>query len=403
MKTDVFQAVKISKNVYWVGVIDWNITDFHGYATNRGTTYNAYLILAEKITLVDTVKASFRDEMMSRISSVIDPKDISVIISNHSEMDHSGCLPEVIEMVQPEHVYASKMGLKTLTSHFHSDCNITVVEDGSSISLGDMDVTFYETRMLHWPDSMFTYLPDEGILFSQDAFGMHLASFERFADEIDSYILEHEAAKYYANILLPYSSFVLRLLDRVGKLDLILKMVAPDHGPVWRKSEDIQRIIGLYAQWAEQKPTCKAVIVYDTMWNATEKMACAIADGLANNDIHVKVMSLHSYHRSDVATEMLGAGALIVGSPTLNKNMFPTVADIMVYLKGLKPVNLIGAAFGSYGWGGEAVKHLDTILDEMKVERIEESIRVEYVPGEEALRRCFDLGKLIAEKLKQVC
>ncbi|MFC1608160.1 FprA family A-type flavoprotein [Candidatus Latescibacterota bacterium] len=397
-----FKARKITDTVYWVGAIDWNITDFHGYATKRGTTYNAFLILADDITLVDTVKEQFKDEMMARIASLVDPEDISVIISNHIELDHSGSLPSVIAKVKPERVYASKMGIKAIKGHFHDDFSITAIEDGGSVSLGNMDVSFIETRMLHWPDSMFTYLPGEGILFSQDAFGMHLASNELFADEIDNSILEYEAAKYFANILLPYSHLILRLLDRVAQLGIDISMIAPDHGPIWRTPDDIGKVKGWYVNWAEQKPSKRAVIVYDTMWNSTDTMARAIGEGLSDNGINVKVMSMHSSHRSDVATEMLDAGALIVGSPTLNSNMFPTVADVMVYLRGLRPKNLIGVAFGSYGWGGEAIKQIEGILEEMKVERVAETVKVQYVPVEDDLNRCFELGKQIAGKLQNL-
>jgi len=400
---EAFQAVKITDRVYWVGAVDWNIKDFHGYATSRGTTYNAFLVLADKITLIDTVKASFRDEMMTRIASVIDPGDISVIISNHAEMDHSGCLPETIERVDPEHVYASKMGVRALQSHFNRDCRLTGVADGSTVSLGDMKLSFYETRMLHWPDSMFTWLHEEGVLFSQDAFGMHLASTERFTDEIEPYILEREAGKYFANILLPYARLIPRLADRLGKLGLDIRIMAPDHGPVYRREKDIAWIVDMFLKWAEQKPSRNAVIVYDTMWGSTDTMACAIAEGLRSGGCESKVMSLDSYHRSDVATEMLDAGALIAGSPTLNNNIFPTVADVMVYLKGLKPKNLVGAAFGSYGWSGEAINQLETLLDEMNVERVADSLKTEYVPEKDDLLRCFELGKTIAGKLKEMC
>jgi len=254
----VFKAARVTDHVYWVGAIDWSIRDFHGYLTSRGSTYNAYLILADKITLVDTVKRPFREEMLSRIASVIDPGDITYVISNHSEMDHSGCLPEVIQAVKPEKVFASVMGANALAEHFHLDREIVAVKDGESISLGNMNVSFVETRMLHWPDSMFTYLAEDGVLFSQDAFSMHLASSERFDDEISDDILDYEAARYFANILLPLSSAVVKLLEKVGGLDITMRIVATDHGPIWRK--DVDRIVELYSRWAAQKPTKKAVV-----------------------------------------------------------------------------------------------------------------------------------------------
>jgi flavorubredoxin len=248
---------------------------------------------------------------------------------------------------------------------------------------------------------MFTYLAEEQVLFSQDAFGMHLASTERFDDEMDDEILEYEAAKYFANILLPYCSFVTRLLDKMGKLNLPIKMVAPDHGPIWRKN--IKRVFEFYSTWASQKRANKAVIIYDTMWESTALMARVISDGLASAGTSAKVMRLDSSHRSDVATEILDAGALVVGSPTLNNTIFPTLGDVLTYLKGLKPRNLIGAVFGSYGWSGEAVKQIEQTLREMEVDLVADGLNVRYVPDEDALAKCFSLGVLVAEKLKERC
>ncbi|HUN54729.1 MAG TPA: FprA family A-type flavoprotein [Smithella sp.] len=394
---DIYSAVKVTDNVYWVGAIDWTIRDFHGYTTPHGSTYNAYLVMADKITLIDTVKAPFKDEMLSRIKSVVDPSKIKYIISNHSEMDHSGCLPEVIDFIKPEKVFASAVGVKTLKELFHDQHEIIPVKDGEALSLGNMELTFMETRMIHWPDSMFTYLAKDELLFSQDAFGMHLATLERFADEIPAATLEYEAATYYANIVLPYSPIVLKALDKVAASGLKIKIIAPDHGPIWRK--DIGRIIELYTKWALQKPTAKAVVVYATMWHSTEKMAGAISEALAQAGVRVKLFSMNETHRSEVVYEVLDAGALIVGSPTLNNNILPQMADVMTYLKGLKPVNLIGAAFGSYGWSGESVKHLDAMLKEMKVEIVAEPISVKNVPGSDVLEKCHEMGKTIAAQL----
>ena len=276
---NVYSAVKISDHVYWVGAIDWTIRDFHGYKTPQGSTYNAYLVVADKITLIDTVKAPFKDEMLARIKSVVDPSQIKYIISNHSEMDHSGCLAEVIDLIKPEKVFASPLGIKTLQDIFHDEHEITAVKEGESLSLGNMELNFMETRMIHWPDSMFSYLAQDQVLFSQDAFGMHLASLERFADEISAATLEYEAATYYANIVLPYSPIVLKALEKVTAKGWEIKIFAPDHGPVWRK--DLGRIIELYQKWAAQKPAAKAVVVYATMWHSTEKMARAISEALA--------------------------------------------------------------------------------------------------------------------------
>jgi flavorubredoxin len=256
----IYRAVPVTEDVWWVGAIDWNVRDFHGYKTQRGSTYNAYLIMADRITLIDTVKAPFREEMMARIASVVDPARVDYIVSNHSEPDHSGALPETMAEIRPEKVFASATGVKTLREHFGFSGELSAVADGERLSLGNRTLTFMETRMLHWPDSMFAYLNEEELLFSQDAFGMHLASLERFDDEIDPALLEYEAATYYANILLPYSPLVLKLLEKVTAAGLDFRTIAPDHGPIWRK--DIAGILARYGKWAAQKPTAKAVVVY---------------------------------------------------------------------------------------------------------------------------------------------
>ena len=392
-----FLPIKLSEHVWWVGAIDWTIRDFHGYTTKRGSTYNAYLIMADKITLVDTVKAPFKEELLARISALVDPKRIDYIVSNHSEMDHSGCLNDVIQVTRPEKVFASVMGCKALKEHFKIDAELTPVKDGDELSLGNLTLAFTETRMLHWPDSMFSYLKEEKLLFSQDAFGMHLATSERFIDEVPGPVVDYEAATYYANILLPYSPLILNLLDKVAKSGLPIDIIAPDHGPVWRK--DLGRIVSLYRKWAEQKPANKAVVLYQTMWHSTEMMARAIEEGLREGGTDVKMMTIGPFHRSDVAYELLDAGALVAGSSTLNNNMLPAMADVLTYLKGLKPKNKIGAAFGSYGWSGESAGHVQEYLSAMKVDLVSEPLRAMYVPGEADLKRCFDLGRAISAKL----
>ena len=397
--TDVYSAIKVSDHVYWVGAIDWSIRDFHGYTTPHGSTYNAYLVMADKVTLIDTVKAPFMEEMLARIASVVDPSKIDYIVSNHSEQDHSGCLLQVIDLVKPEKVFASTMGVKTLKDIFHANYDIQPVKDGEKLSLGNMDLQFMETRMIHWPDSMFSYLEKDGVLFSQDAFGMHLATFERFADELPKDQLEYEAATYYANIVLPYSPVVLKALEKVAATGWAITAFAPDHGPVWRR--DLNVIVDLYKKWASQKPTDKVVVVYATMWHSTEMMAKAIAEAMAAAGLRVRLLSMNDVHRSEVVYEVLEAGALIVGSPTLNNNMLPQMADVMTYLKGLKPANLIGAAFGSFGWSGESVKDLEALLKEMKVEIVTEPVSVKHVPGNDALEKCAQMGKMIAAELKR--
>jgi len=394
---NVFKAVRITDRVWWVGAIDWNIRDFHGYTTKRGSTYNAYLVLADKIALIDTVKAPFREEMMSRIASVVDPKDVEIIVSHHAEMDHSGSLFETAAAIRPKVIYASEMGKKTLNEIHHGAGNVVAVKDGEKVGLGNCELAFYETRMLHWPDSMISWLGEEKLLFSQDAFGMHLASSGRFDDEIDPAVLDYESATYFANILLPYAPLIGKTLDRVGSMGWDLKFIAPDHGPVWRTG--LGRILGNYRRWGVQEKTRKAVIVYATMWHSTERMARAIGEGLASAGATVRFLSMAENHRSEAAYEILDAGALIAGSPTLNNNIFPTMADVLTYLKGLRPKNLIGAAFGSYGWSGESVRQIEDLLKEMKVEIVSGGVKAKHVPDAPALRACYDLGRQVGERL----
>jgi flavorubredoxin len=393
------KALKMTDRVYWVGAIDWEIKDFHGYATELGTTYNAYLIIDEKITLIDTVKAQFKDEMMSRISSVINPGKIDYIISNHAEMDHSGSLPETIKTVKPEKVFASPMGVKALNAHFELDFEITPVKTGEELKLGETTLQFLETKMLHWPDSMFSYLKEEKILFSQDAFGMHLATDKLFEDECSPETVHWESSKYFANILTPYSPQILKLIEDLPGLNLDIKYIATDHGPVWR--EEPMRIVEKFREWSEQKPTLKAVIVYGTMWHSTANMAHSICDGIRDTGVEVEVIPLSAKDRSYVATKVLHAGALVVGSPTLNNNLFPSIADVMTYLKGLRFKNLIGGAFGSYGWGGESVAQVNEYLNAMNVELISDGIKVKYVPKSDDLKKCYEFGTQIGEALKK--
>ncbi len=392
------KAKKISDTVYWVGAIDWGIRDFHGYATRRGTTYNAYLIMADKITLIDCVKAPFKDEMLARIASVVDIEKIDYIVSNHAEMDHSGALPEVIKEVNPEKVFASPMGIKALNAHFDLGMEITGVKTGDELDLGNKTLSFIETRMLHWPDSMFTYLKEEEILFTQDAFGMHYATSNLFVDENDISVVKRECEKYFANILMPFANKIKALLKSVAEMNLPIKIAASDHGPLFRNA-DIATVINWYSEWSEQPRSKKAVIVYDTMWGSTAKMANAIADGVASTGIEIKIIPLASSDRSEVATEMLEAGAFIVGSPTINNQIFPSLADVLTYLKGLRPHNLIGAAFGSYGWSGESVKQVNQYLTDMNVELVSDGIKNQYVPREDKLKECFELGVQIGNKL----
>ena len=394
------RPLKIAEGIYDVGVKDWNIRDFHGYSTYMGTTYNSFLIVDDdKVVLIDTVKEPFTHQFIENIRKIIDPKKIDLIISNHAEMDHSGALPRVLHIIGEETpVYCSKMGERALSAHFNGKkINMHVVKPGTEMKLGKRTLSFIETRMLHWPDSMFTYLKEDGILFSSDAFGQHYASHENFDDEMGDGLFEH-AKKYFANILLPFAPRVEKLLESIESMGLPLNMICPDHGILWRKNPEM--ILERYASWARQETKEKVIVVYDTMWNSTEKMARKIVDGTRATGVEVIPMSVRNWHRSDIMTELMEARALVVGSPTLNNGFFPTLADVLSYMTGLKPQGKLGAAFGSYGWSGEAVKLLNKELDTMGFERIDDGLRTLYVPDPEALQACYDYGVRIGEAVK---
>jgi len=392
--------VKLKDNVYWVGAIDWDVRDFHGYSTNRGTTYNAYLIIDEKVTLIDCVKKDKKQDLISRISEIIDPKDIDYIVVNHVEMDHSGCLPEMVDLIQPEKIICSKMGHKALLQHFHrEDWPYEIANPKEDYSLGEKTLSFLETRMLHWPDSMFTYMKEDKILFTSDAFGQHLGTSGRFDDEADPAILMEELTKYYANILTLYSPLVRKLIAKVKEINLDIDMIAPDHGVIWR--ENPMKAIEAYDKWSRHEGQGYAMVIYDTMWHSTEIMAKEIGAGLQQEGISYQLVNLRYNHRSDVMREVLNASAIILGSPTLNNGLLPRMAGFLMYMRGLRPTNKIGAAFGSFGWSGESVKLLNGAMEEMKFDVIDEGVRIKYVPEKSDLPTCIELGRKVGKAMKE--
>ena len=391
-----YNAEKVSANVYWVGAVDWHVRDFHGYKTQRGTTYNAFLIIDEKITLVDTVKKGFTAEMLERISTVVPLDKIDYIVSNHAEPDHSGGLLEAIGKIKPEKVFASSFGAKTLAAYYGIEAE--VVPNGSSIDLGKGKLTFVETRMLHWPDSMISFYDADGVLFSQDAFGMHLAGSKLWADEYQESILDYEMRKYFCNIINAQSGKVLALLEELPKLGLDIKAILPDHGPLFRK--DFGKVMQLYRECAEQKPLPRAVVVYATMWQATEMLARAFADGVRAQGMEVKVLDLAVSDRSEVMTEVAAAGLVAFGAPTMNNNVFPLMMDTLTYVRGLKPQNKTGFAFGSCGWSGEGAKQISEQLNLMKFEQPIPFIQSKYRPTDAEMKAAFDAGFNLAEQVE---
>jgi anaerobic nitric oxide reductase flavorubredoxin len=390
---------KLAKGVYWVGVADWGLRHFHGFelSTHRGSSYNAYLIVDEKIVLVDTVWTPFQEQLIKNIREIIDPSKIDYVVANHSEMDHSGSLPYVMQHAPQATVVVSRRGKESIEGHFHQPWNFKAVMTGDRIPIGQSELVFVEAPMLHWPDSMFTYLTGHSILMPNDAFGQHYATTFRFNDQVNQKELFEEALKYYANILTPFSSLVIKKIDELLALNLPVNMIAPSHGIIWRN--DPLQIVRKYQEWALQSLEKTAVILYDTMWEATRKMAEAIADGLAKEGIPAKLLHMAVTDRNDAIAEIFKSKAIIVGSPTLNNGLLPTITPILEDLKGLKFQNKIGAAFGSYGWSGESKKIIQEHLEGCKIKVVADGVLARWQPKEEDLSKCQQLGRLVAQEI----
>ena len=389
------KAEQVAPHIWAVGAIDWNVRNFHGYQTSRGSTYNAFLVIDEKITLIDTVKAPFADDLLARIASVVDPEKIDYVVSNHSEPDHSGALPRILEVVKSEKLFASVAGAKTLKAYYGIDAE--VVKTGDSVSLGKGKLAFVDTKMLHWPDSMVSYYDLDKALFSQDAFGMHLAGSKLWADEYDGSVLEQEARKYFANILNVQAPKVASLIESLPGLGLDIELVLPDHGPLWRG--DWSWIVELYRDCALQKYRKRAFVAYSTMWGSTRILADALADGIRERGVEVAVTDLAVSDRSAVMTEVANSGIVAFGAPTMNNQMYPAMADVLCYVKGLRPKNKLGFAFGSFGWSGEGAKQIAAELEAMGIEQPVAPIQVKYMPTEAELDAVRQAGATLADAL----
>jgi flavorubredoxin len=397
----IFMHTKIAEGVYWVGATDWNIRLFHGFdlSTHRGTSYNAFLIVDEKIALIDTVWTPFQEQLLENIREIVDPAKIDYIIANHGETDHAGSLSAIIQAAPQAKLIASKRGAESIPGHHHQGWKIQPVGTGDKISLGKNELVFLEATMLHWPDTMFSYLTGKNILFSNDAFGQHYAAHTHFNDEANQAELYQEALKYYANILTPFSAQVTRKIEELVGLNWPISMIAPSHGLIWR--QDPMQIVKQYQAWAEQKPEPTAVILFDTMWEATRRMSEAIGQGLASQGVVYKIFHTAATDRNDILAEVFKAKAVILGSPTLNNGLLPTIMPVLEDLKGLKFKNKIGAAFGSYGWSGESVKLLEEHLAACKIPVVTPGVRVKWQPTPEDLANCEKLGATVGAAVKQ--
>jgi anaerobic nitric oxide reductase flavorubredoxin len=398
------KSVELKNGIYWVGAIDWSIRDFHGYETPRGTTYNNYLILDEEITLVDTVKYDFADITIKNITAIVDPSRIKHVVINHIENDHVTSLDKIMAFCPSAIIYITDKGRKGLERFFDlSKWNIKIVKTGDTLSIGKRTLLFIETPMLHWPDSMMTYVKEEKLLISQDGFGQHIASSCRFDDE---YVtcqsvaeLDDAITDYYANILMPFGHIIKTKIADILKLGIEIDMIAPDHGIIFRSNPN--KVLQMYLDMANAKADLSVSIIYDTMWHSTEQMTVPLMQGIMDEGVDCKVMKLRATPQSIAVKEFWKSRGLLIGTPTLNNIMFPSVANFLTYLRGLRPKNRIAGAFGSYGWGGGAVKEAYEVLKKIGLETVEPGMEVLYRPSGADESKCYDYGAAFAKKVKE--
>jgi anaerobic nitric oxide reductase flavorubredoxin len=398
------KAIELKPDIYWVGAIDWAVRDFHGYVTPNGTTYNSYLIMDDEITLLDTVHYEFGGVAVDTIRPIVDPKKIKNIVVNHIENDHMGSLNRMMDIVPNATIYTTDRAKQGMTRFFDiSQWNIKIVKTGDELKIGKHTLMFLETPMLHWPDSMMTYIKEAKVLISQDAFGQHLASASRFDDLYIKYNteaqLEDAVIDYYANILMPFGKLIKAKVEQVQKLGLEIDIIAPDHGIVWRESPE--KVINMYLDMANGKAKLRTTIIYDTMWHGTEYMAQPLMLGIKDEGVDCKVVKLRATPMSVAIKEFWKGRGVLIGSPTLNNEVFPSIAQLTTHLRGLRPKNRIAAAFGSYGWGGGAVKWLYEEFERMNLKTVEPGVQVQFRPKFEDDEKCYEFGREFARQLKE--
>jgi anaerobic nitric oxide reductase flavorubredoxin len=391
---------QVKNNVYWLGKTDWGLVKFHGdeYSIDKGTTYNAYLIKEEKTALIDTVWRPFTQEFITNLAGETDIKKIDYVIINHGEIDHSGAMPELMDIIPDVPVYCTENCVKSMKGHYQKDWNFVTVKTGDRLSLGSKELIFIEAPMLHWPDTMFTYLTGDNILFSNDAFGQHYCSEYLFSDLVDQGELYYQAMKYYANILTPFSHLVTKKVNEFLALGLPLDIICTSHGMSWRK--DPMQIIRTYLGWADNYQENQITVIYDSMWDSTRRMAETIAKGIVATDdrVNVKVMCSSKHDKNDIITEVFKSKTIAVGSPTINNGILYSVAGILEMIQGMKFKKKKAAAFGSYGWHCSSVEMINKHLGASGFEIIAEPLKIRWQPDEQAISDCFEFGKMLASK-----
>ncbi|MBN1893105.1 anaerobic nitric oxide reductase flavorubredoxin [bacterium] len=390
---------QVKNNVTWVGKTDWELRKFHGeeYSTHKGTTYNSYLIREKKTVLIDTVWQPFAREFVENLKQVIPLEKIDAVIANHAEVDHSGALPELMRHIPDRPVYCTANGVKSLKGHYHADWDFHVVKTGDRLPVGDKELIFIEAQMLHWPDSMMTYLTGDNIVFSNDAFGQHYATESLFNDLADQAELSTECLKYYANILTPFSKLVAKKIQEVVSLNVPIDMICPSHGVIWR--DNPLQIVEKYTKWAGDYRENQATLVYDSMWQGTRIMAEAIANGIREADpqVTVKLFNISHSDKNDVMAEVFKSKLVVFGSPTINRGILSAMAGFLEELRGLGFKGKKAAVFGSYGWSGESVSMMKGMLEAAGWPVYPEMLKVLWNPDAEGIRLSREFGRKIAK------
>ncbi len=391
--------VEVKKIIYWVGIKDWELREFHGheFSTHRGSSYNSYLIKDEKTVLVDTVWNPFKEEFVEKLEREVGIRNIDAVVINHVEPDHAGSLGEIMSKIQDVPIYCTEKGAEAIKRHFHKNWNCKIVKTGDSVKIGEYELVFVEMTMLHWPDSMLTYVKGANVVLSNDAFGQHYATAGMFNDEVDNCELYQEAIKYYANILAPFSALVKKKIEQIREMNLPIDMIAPSHGVIWR--DNPMQIVDKYYEWSQDYKEDFVVIIYDTMYNATKSMAESIAKGLANRNVKSILYNASLTDPSDLVPQVFKSKGVIMGSCTVNNTYLRSIAGLLDHIKGLKFKNKAAAAFGSYGWSGGAAGKISRELGEAGMKIVQEPLQIKYRPTSEELKQCEIFGEKFADAL----
>lgn len=393
---------QIKENIYWTGIIDWGLRNFHGHelSTHRGSSYNSYIVKDEKTVLIDTVWYPYKEEFVKNLERDVGLANIDMIVINHCEPDHGGSLGYLIDNLPDKNIpiYCSKNGADIIKKHFHKeDLNLNIVKTGDSVKTGKYELVFVDMQMIHWPDSMLTYVKGADVVFSNDAFGQHYAAVSLFNDEVDKCELYEEAIKYYAGILSPFSPLIKKKIEQIKAMDLKIEMIAPSHGVIWR--DDPMQIVDKYYQWSQNYNEGFVVITYDTMYDSTRTMAEAIARGLENRNVKYKLFNISITDKSDLMTDMFKAKGIIIGSCTVNNTILRDTAGFLEELKGHKLKGKLGGAFGSYGWSGEGPKFISSSLESAGLKIPVSPLSIKYRPTKDELEQCVAFGESFAEAI----